>query len=246
VKFSFVIPAHNEEALLGSTIDALQRSADDAGIAYELIVVNDGSTDRTAEIAAQRGGRVVSVNLRKISAVRNAGAREAIGDVLVFVDADTLVPAAVIAGAVQALREGAIGGGARVVLESNVPLWGRAFANLVIRLYQCTGYAGGCFLFARREAFEAAGGFDENYFATEEVHLSKALKRQGRFVIVREAVVTSGRKFRVFSPWAFLKLSAWFVLGGGLRTVRRREGLEMWYQAPREPARDAAEASDIR
>ena len=243
MKFSFVIPAHNEEALLGATIDALRRSAEENGIDHELIVVDDGSTDRTAEIALARRAKLVSVNHRKISAVRNAGAREALGDVLVFVDADTLVGADAVAGVVRAVEDGAVGGGARVVMESSVPLWGRIFANLVIRGYQQTGYAGGCFLFTRRQAFDAAGGFDENYYATEEVHLSRALMRQGKFVIVRASVVTSGRKFRVFSPWAFLKLLARFVLGGGMRTVRRREGLEMWYEAPREPPSTMSDAA---
>ncbi len=239
MNLSFVIPAHNEEALLGATLDALHKAAQSAGITYELIVVNDGSTDRTAEIAALSGAQVVSVNLRKISAVRNAGARQAKGEVFVFVDADTLVPAATLAAALQALKGGAIAGGAWVKLESGVPLWGRILASLIIGIYLRLGHAGGCFLFTRREAFETVGGFDESYYATEEMHLSKALQRQGRFVIVREPVITSGRKFRVFSAWDFLKLAVRFLAGGGFRRVQRREGLEMWYQAPREPARPA-------
>ena len=239
MKFSFVVPAHNEEALLGATLQALRTAADEIGIAYELIVVDDASTDRTAEIAAQFGAEVVPVNFRKISAVRNAGARQAKGDVLVFVDADTLVPAATLAAVCQALANGAVAGGAWVKLESDVPLWGRILAGLIIGIYVRLGHAGGCFLFTRREAFETVGGFDESYYATEEMHLSKALRRQGRFVIVREPVITSGRKFRVFSAWDFLKLVVRFLIGGGFRRVQRRDGLEMWYQAPREPARPA-------
>jgi len=231
---SFVLPAHNEQALLGQTLRALRAAAEAAGEPFELIVVDDASTDRTAEVAAAGGATVVPVNFRKISAVRNAGARVATGDVLIFVDADTLVPPETLAGVLKALNEGAVGGGAWVKLESNVPLWGRVLANLIIGIYVRLGHAGGCFLFTRREAFEAAGGFDESYYATEEMHLSKALKRQGRFVIVREPVITSGRKFRVFSPWDFLKLTVRFLFGGGFRRVQRREGLEMWYQAPRE------------
>jgi len=231
---SFILPAHNEQALLGDTLRALRAAAEAAGEPFELIVVDDASTDRTAEVAAAGGAKVVPVNFRKISAVRNAGARVAIGDVLIFVDADTLVPPETLAGVLKALNQGAVGGGAWVTLESNVPLWGRVLANLIIGIYVRLGHAGGCFLFARREAFDKAGGFDESYYATEEMHLSKALKRQGRFVIVREPVITSGRKFRVFSPWDFLKLTGRFLFGGGFRRVQRREGLEMWYQAPRE------------
>lgn len=234
--FSFIIPAHNEEALLPATLQAVRKAADENGIAYELIVVDDASTDRTSQIAARFGAQVVSVDFRKISAVRNAGARRATGDVFVFVDADTLVPAATLAGVCRALGDGAVAGGAWVELEPDVPLWGRVLANLVIGVYVRLGHAGGCFLFARREAFETVGGFDESYYATEEVHLSRALRRQGRFVNVREPVITSGRKFRVFSPWDFLKLTVRFLAGGGFRRVQRREGLEMWYKAPRETA----------
>jgi glycosyltransferase involved in cell wall biosynthesis len=236
MKLSFVIPAHNEEALLGATLKAISAAAEAAGEPLELIVVDDASTDRTAEWAAAYGTKVVAVNFRKISAVRNAGARVATGDVLIFVDADTLVPPATLAAALQALKGGAIAGGAWVKLESGVPLWGRILASLVIGIYLRLGHAGGCFLFTRREAFESVGGFDESYYATEEMHLSKALKRLGPFVLVREPVITSGRKFRVFTPWAFIKLAARFFTGGGLRSLQRRDGLDMWYEAPRESA----------
>jgi len=236
MKLSFVIPANNEETLLGATLEAIRAAAEAAGEPFELIVVDDASTDRTAELAAAAGAMVVAVNLRKISAVRNAGARVATGDVLIFVDADTLVPPDTLAAVLQALQGGAIAGGAWVKLESDVPLWGRILASLIIGIYLRLGHAGGCFLFTRREAFETVGGFNEDYYATEEMHLSKALKRLGPFVLVREPVITSGRKFRVFTPWAFVKLAVRFVTGGGLRSVKRPEGLEMWYEAPREPS----------
>jgi len=234
MKLSFVIPAHNEEALLGATLKAISAAAEAAGEPLELIVVDDDSSDRTAEWAAAYGAKVVAVNFRKISAVRNAGARVATGDVLIFVDADTLVPPATLAAALQALKGGAIAGGAWVKLESGVPLWGRILTSLVTGIYFRLGHAPGCFLFTRREAFATAGGFDENYYATEEMHLSKALKQLGPFVLVREPVITSGRKFRVFTPWAFIRLAARFITGGGLRSLQRRDGLDMWYEAPRE------------
>lgn len=236
MRLSFVIPAHNEEVLLGATLHAICAAAEAAGEPFELIVVDDASNDRTPVIAAAGGAKVIPVNHRKISAVRNAGARVATGQVLIFVDADTFVPPATLAAALQALKGGAIAGGAWVKLESGVPLWGRILASLIIGIYHRLGHAGGCFLFTRREAFETVGGFDEHYYATEEMHLSKALKRLGPFVLVREPVITSGRKFRVFSPWAFIKLAARFITRGGLRTLQRRDGLDMWYEAPREPS----------
>ena len=100
---SFVVPAHNEEALLARTLASIHAAAAAVRADYELIVVDDASTDRTPEIATQHGARVVRVAARQISAVRNAGAREATGDVLVFVDADTILPPETLAAALAAL-----------------------------------------------------------------------------------------------------------------------------------------------
>ena len=84
---SFVIPAHNEEARLPGTLDALFAGAQQVGRPYEVIVVNDSSTDGTSEIARQRGARVIDVPFRQIAPTRNAGAAAARGDILFFVDA---------------------------------------------------------------------------------------------------------------------------------------------------------------
>ena len=74
-----------------------------------MIVVDDGSTDRTADIGREHGAQVVSVAHRQIAATRNAGARAARGDVFIFVDADTLVHEALVRLALQALRDGSGG-----------------------------------------------------------------------------------------------------------------------------------------
>lgn len=88
---SFVIPAHNEAELLGRTLAALIASAQTVGEPWETVVVNDASTDRTAEIALAHGARIITVNHRQIAATRNAGAQAMTGEVLFFVDADTVV-----------------------------------------------------------------------------------------------------------------------------------------------------------
>ena len=223
---SIIVPAHNEEALLGGTLRALGRAAGSLGEDCEIVVVDDASTDRTAEIAAALGARVVRVDVRHIAAARNAGARAAGGDVLVFVDADTLVPPTVLAQAIAAVRGGAVGGGATVRMTSGHAWWAERMMAAASLFMRTARWAAGCFLFARRDAFEQAGGFDERYFASEEIHLSRALKRLGRFVIIPDAVVTSGRKADTFSftetVWQFLKL---------LRpsALKRRDGLTFWY-----------------
>jgi glycosyltransferase involved in cell wall biosynthesis len=234
VMLSFIIPAHNEEALLGQTLQALRAAAESARAEYELIVVDDASTDRTAENAAAAGAAVISVSLRKIAAVRNAGARAAHGETLIFVDADTLVPPEVVQATVRALGRGVVGGGARIKLEPAAPLWGQIVTGIITSIYFSFGYAPGCYLFTRKADFDAAGGFDEAYYVSEEVHLSRALRRRGRFVIIRDAVITSGRKFRVFTPWAFLRLIGHVLRHGLFRALKQPQGLALWYEAPRE------------
>lgn len=170
----------------------------------------------------------VYVRCMSAAAARNAGAREARGDILVFVDADTQINEAVVRGAVDAIAGGAIAGGCAFRFDGQVPLYGRIMQAVAVPLYRMARLASGCFLFATREAFEAVGGFDERMFAAEEAAMSRSLRRQGRFVVLRESVTTSGRKLRAYSAREALGTLARLALSGR-RSVRRREGLEIWY-----------------
>jgi glycosyltransferase involved in cell wall biosynthesis len=223
---SIIIPAHNEEVLLAGTIDALHQAARTVGESYEIVVVDDSSTDRTAEVARSHGARVVRADVHQIAAARNAGARAAAGDLLVFVDADTIVGGEVLREAVAALRTGAVGGGAGAVFEKEAPRWAHAAIRFAAWILRTAGWAAGCFFFARREAFERVGGFDERYFASEEIHLSRALKRVGPFVILPHTVLTSARKAQVYTMRHSLWLMMRMLWPGSLK---RREGLDFWY-----------------
>src|SRR5262245_57886640 len=123
VVISFIIPAHNEEEFIGRTLTAIHTAARAVDEPYEVIVANDGSTDRTGEIAQANGARVVNVNYRQISATRNAGARAASGDRFIFVDADTMVTERVVRAAVNSLRRGLVGGGCTVRFDGPVPFY---------------------------------------------------------------------------------------------------------------------------
>ena len=116
---SFIIPAYNEEVLVGGTIAALYDAMDGLPLRYEIIVVNDASTDRTAEVGRSSGGRVIDVHKRQIAAVRNAGAREARGELFIFVDADTMAPESTIRAALAEMSAGAVGGGASARCSRN-------------------------------------------------------------------------------------------------------------------------------
>jgi glycosyltransferase involved in cell wall biosynthesis len=226
---SFVIPAYNEEQYLGRTLEHLIESAEAVGEAYEIIVVADGCADRTAEVAREHGTRVLEVDLRHIAAVRNAGAGQATGDLLVFVDADTLVPPETLAATVGAIAGGAAGGGARPVLLPPLPWWAVVPLRLLAAAYfRSLRFTMGGYMFATRAAFEAIGGFDEQYFATEDAAFCRALRRHGGRVILREPIITSGRKLDEMSTWEGIATSTRLVLRGR-KALRQREGLEIWY-----------------
>jgi len=225
---SFVVPAFNEERLLAGTLQAIHKAASGLNESAEVIVVDDASTDDTQAVAHSQGARVVSVACRHIAATRNAGVREARGKWLIFVDADTVVTSEVVQAAVAAMRAGAVAGGCDVRFEGRLPLYSRALIAAAMPLYQALGLAAGCFMFCTRDAFDAVGGFDETLFAAEEAVMSRALHRQGRFVILREHVVTSGRKLRAHSAREVLGGLLRLALGGR-RAMESREGLEIWY-----------------
>ena len=231
---SFIVPAYNEELELPATLSAIRAAADASSEPFEIVVANDGSTDATAAVATTAGARVVTINRRQIAAARNAGAREARGDILFFVDADTRISPAHVTGVQGALAAGCAGGGARVTTDGPVPLWGRIFVRVFSAFYFTVANLGaGAFLFTTRKNFDRAGGFDEQLFAGEEVYFSQALKKLGRFRVLAEPVVTSGRKLRMHSARQILGLSVGIVLRGK-QGVRSRERLDLWYDGKRE------------
>ena len=225
---SVIVPAHNEEHLIGATLSALTASVRGLTEPVEIIVVDDASTDRTREVVRDAGVHLLSVDLRQIAAVRNAGAAGARGERLLFVDADTIVNPEVVHAAVRAMHDGAVGGGATVLWEGKLPPWARVLASVTRWTMRFGSLAAGCFVFVTRDAFESGGGFDPRLYATEEIALSRALKRIGRFVVLREHVVTSGRKLRTHSVVEILRMTAG-VSRRGTAAFRDRSNLSIWY-----------------
>src|SRR6185369_9111849 len=120
---SFIVPAHNEQAQLGRTLQAIHGAAQAVSRQYEVIVVDDASADATSEIARQNNARVVSVNHRQIAATRNSGARAAQGERLFFVDADTTIHSRALGSALRAMDNGAAGGAAPTRFDAAAPLY---------------------------------------------------------------------------------------------------------------------------
>ena len=118
---SFIVPAYNEQRVLGGALNAIHAAGLASGEPSEIVVADDASTDDQAAVAARHGAVVVTTSNRQIAATRNAGARGARGDWFIFVDADTLVNEAVVRAAVEALRAGAVGGGSAVAFDGIIP-----------------------------------------------------------------------------------------------------------------------------
>jgi glycosyltransferase involved in cell wall biosynthesis len=231
---SFIVPAHNEQACLSRALEAIHESARPVGQPYEIIVVDDASTDSTAEIARKHNAAVLSVNHRQIAATRNSGGRAARGDRLFFVDADTFISPKLLAAALRALGSGAAGGGAPARLEPPVPLYAHLLLFFFSIFMRIAGLSGGAFMFCTRDAFNSVGGFDERLYGGEDPAMSTALKREGRFALLWVPVLTSGRRTRTTSGLAML----WFFLSmafAPLRKLKRRSSVEkMWYKSARE------------
>ena len=236
---SFIVPAYNEEQCLAETLASINAAGLALGEAFEVIVANDGSTDQTAAIALHSGAAVVHVAHRQIAATRNSGALAARGAWLLFVDADTLVNAEVVQAAVDAMRRGAVGGGAGMRFDEPVSQFARLLLRIVVRVFRITGWAAGCFLFCTRSAFLAVGGFDENYYGAEEIVMSRALKklwRLGKFVILKQAVTTSARKLRTYSIRETVVFMTRMALRG-TKALKQRQGMDLWYAERRRDLR---------
>jgi glycosyltransferase involved in cell wall biosynthesis len=241
MKLSVVIPAFNEEKLLPACLahlGAALRANASPGWAAEVIVCDNNSTDRTAELARATGAQVVFEPINQISRARNAGARVASGDWLLFIDADSFLHPATLADLLRSVERGRCAGGGCVVGLDEVPLVGQVVVGVWNLLSRALRWAAGSFVFCRAEAFRELGGFNEGLYAAEEIAFSKALKRwaleRGMRVVILQghAHVSSGRKFRLYGQGDMIRL----VLRSLLRprsSLRDREGLGIFYDGRR-------------
>ena len=238
VDYSIIVPAYNEEEYLPVTLTSLKESMDAVSEFHgEIIVANNNSTDRTAEIAEEAGARVVFEEHRQIARARNAGGREATGRYLIFVDGDTRISEALLEKTLAALESGEFcGGGTIPEFDGNLSFWGRRGVKTWTFLSKTFKWACGAYVFCSREAFLETGGFDERYYAAEEVYFSKALRTWGRkrkqaFVILDDPIITSSRKLEWYSTWEIVRmLLSMFLHFKPLQ--KRRACHKMWYRRP--------------
>jgi len=238
-RYSVVIPAYNEERLLGRLLGSVDvaRAAYGHEDAIEVIVADNVSTDGTATIAAARGCRVARVEKRVIAAVRNGGARAARGQLLAFVDADSQIHPRTFIEIDKALATGRVVGGATGARLERRSM-GIALAYLtLVPIALLTGMDTGV-VFMRRQDFEEIGGYDESRLVAEDVAFLLALKRLGKARgqrlkrVTSAKVIVSTRKFDEFGDWHYFALIA-----EGLRHLMNRKPTEFtdkyWYKPKR-------------
>ena len=234
MNLSVIVPAYNEAACLPETLSRIAAALARATPASETLVVDNDSTDATARIARQSGATVIRETERNIAAVRNAGAARANGDVLVFIDADTLVPPDLFERIAVAMADPRCLGGA--VAVEYAPLerkWLRLYLAGWKLLGRAFGMAQGAAQFCRRPAFVALGGYDATIYMGEDVEffwrLRRYAKRHGGHarLLADTRVVTSGRRFDRMSIWRTLVFTHPVVIR---LTWRRRRWWKDWYE----------------
>ena len=209
MKVSVVIPAFNEERLLGESL----RQVNAAMTAFarrnwpaELIVCDNNSTDHTAEVARAAGANVVFEPINQIGRARNRGAEAATGDWLIFIDADTHPSAELFDDVAAQIETGrCLAGGVTIRLEDGYPT-GNAITHLWNFVSRTLHWMAGSFIFCETVAFRKLGGFDITLYASEELDLSKRLKKLARterkqiVILHRHPILTSARKMHLHRP----------------------------------------------
>lgn len=242
---SVLIPAFNEEVLIAKTIESVQQSFAQLGhTAFEIIVCDNNSTDRTAEVVRSKNARVVFEPHNQISRARNTAARHAVNDWLIFLDADTVLPPELLRCTIDTIRAGEVcGGGAAVIFDrQNVGRAASAIVGFWNWISRTARLAAGSYVFCRQEAWRDTGGFNESVYAGEELFFSQKLKQWGKtrnlgFQILPIPVLTSARKLQWYGPWELLWRTFSLARPGAMM---RRENCGLWYSRPASPTSERA------
>lgn len=217
-----IIPTLNEEQVLGKTLAGLKSSS-----YYELIVVDGGSSDATISLARAAGARIVE-SPRGRGRQMNTGAAAATAATLLFLHADTLLPADFPQLVTAALgRPGVAAGAFSLAIDSDANSLTiiAFFANLRARFLQLP-YGDQAF-FTTRRMFAAVGGFPEMAIMEDFVFIQQ-LKRRGKIAILPEKATTSARRWRNIGPLRATFINQLIVCGHAIGVPPAT--LAVWYQ----------------
>jgi glycosyltransferase involved in cell wall biosynthesis len=237
MSISVIVPAYNEERYLGEALKSIQKAKEfllkkDA-VPVEIIVVDNGSTDSTSDIALSSGASVVKETKHNVARVRNAGASFAKGKVLVFIDADTIVPDELLWRINEVMVSQSCFGGA---VDTDYRAT-KTLVNIYLHLWRIlgrlAGMAQGATQFCRREVYASMLGYDEALYMGEDIdfywRMKQFAKRQNAHVCFIEdiQVVPSARRFNQWSFWRILICTNPFYV---LAFQRRGRAWKGWYK----------------
>ena len=188
---SIIVPVFNEEEFLEDFINSLENVI--KGKNAELIFIDGGSTDSTAQICRKLGKKIYLSSQKGRAAQMNLGAEKSIGEVLYFLHADSVPPFSFMEDIQQNIDQGYIAGCYRLSFNPEHSLlklyaW---FTRFDIDLFRFGDQS----LFVKREVFENIKGFDEDLKVMEDQKIVSDLKKLGRFKIMSNYIVTSSRKY---------------------------------------------------
>ena len=241
MKISIVIPAFNEERLLGASLAKIKAAAStftQRGWEMELVVCDNNSTDRTAEIARAADAIVVFEPINQIARARNCGALAASGDWLIFVDADSHPSAGLFAEVAEQIISGhCLAGGATIRIDTR-----DRTARSITWAWNCASrmrkLLAGSFIFCDAAAFRKIGGFSDKLFAAEEIELAQRLRKlakaTGKRIVIlhRHPLVTSARKMHLYTKREHLRFLAKIIFSQG-RALTNRDAAHLWYDGRR-------------
>jgi len=238
---SIIVPAYNEEKYIGITLSSIKQAQhlllSEKGISAEIIVVDNDSTDSTANIARSFEAEVFNEPTHNVAKVRNVGANRANGEILVFVDADVVVPERLLCRIHEAMSDELCIGGA---VDTNYQP-AKYLVKVYLRMWRfvgkVAGMAQGATQFCRKDVYASLNGYDETLYMGEDVDFYRRLKRYAKrcngYVQFIDDIQVSPSSRR-FDEWFLWRTLVWtnpvFIL-----VFRRRKSIwKDWYgRAPR-------------
>jgi len=189
---SIIIPVLNEAHIIAKLLEHLKISVQTANI-LEILVVDGGSKDKTVSIAKKNGAKVIHSKKGRARQL-NYGAKNAIGDILYFLHADTLPPKGFDKLVLNAVKKGHNSGCFRMQFDSRNPVL--RFFGWLSRINHTLCRGGDQSLFISKTIFNTTNGFNEDYLIYEDSEFIKRLYKDVGFIVLPDKVITSARKYR--------------------------------------------------
>jgi glycosyltransferase involved in cell wall biosynthesis len=207
---SIITPAHNEEQFIEKSLCSVKTATKEVDEDIEHIVVLNRCTDKTGEIAARFGAKIIIEDSKNMSRIRNKGVEASKGNIVVTLDADSQMTPNMLVEVKKNLDSGKYIGGGVKILPERISL-GIIFSLAVVAPFVLWHRISAGMFWCLKKDFDAIGGFDENLACIEDIDFGKRLKKYGkdygkRYYTIRNAhIVTSCRKFDQFGDWYFVR-----------------------------------------